>query len=216
MSLEITTPIEDYVREHGVRLDETARALIAETRVVAGADAFMQVSPQQGQLLAMLCTLTAPHEALELGTFTGYSAMCIAGALPPDGRLVTCDVDERWLEVARRHWRRAAVEDRIVARLSPARDVLLSLPDEPCLDFVFVDADKPHYPEIYELVVRRLRPGGLLLIDNVLWGGRVADPAVDDPWTEAIRTVNRVVLADERVDMVMTTVGDGLTVVRRR
>jgi caffeoyl-CoA O-methyltransferase len=153
---------------------------------------------------------------VEVGTFTGYSALCIARGLPDDGQLLACDVSEEWTAIARRYWERAGVASRIDLRLGPALDTLRALPADTRFDMGFIDADKPTYPAYYEEILTRLRPGGLILVDNVLWFGRVADPAADDPQTLAIRAFNDQVAADPRVDCVMLPVSDGLTILRKR
>jgi caffeoyl-CoA O-methyltransferase len=153
---------------------------------------------------------------VEVGTFTGYSAICLARGLPDDGRLLCCDVSEEWAGIARRFFEKAGVDHRIELRVAPALETLRALPTDEELDLGFIDADKPSYPDYYEEILRRLRPGGLLLVDNVLWFGRVADPAADDEQTRAIRAFNDLVAADERVDRVMLPISDGLTLVRKR
>jgi caffeoyl-CoA O-methyltransferase len=153
---------------------------------------------------------------VEVGTFTGYSALSIARGLPADGHLLCCDVSEEWTAIARRAWEAAGVAGKIELRLAPAVDTLRSLPDDEYLDLAFIDADKPSYPVYYEEILRRLRPNGAILVDNTLWGGRIADPTVDDEHTLAMRAFNDAVAADERVDAAMLTIGDGLTLLRKR
>ena len=161
-------------------------------------------------------TILGARRAVEVGTFTGYSALCIARGLPEDGHLLCCDVNAEWTAIGRRYWDRAGVGKRIELRLGPAAETLRALPADPVLDLAFVDADKPGYPIYYEEILRRLRPGGLILVDNVLWMGRVADPSSDDEHTQAIRGFNDKVAADPRVDCVMLPVADGLTLLRKR
>ena len=165
--------------------------------------------------MALLTRLVAPQFAVEIGTFTGYSALCVARALPPGGRLLCCDVDENWTAMARRYWERAGVADRIDLELAPAADTLRALPAEPCIDLAFVDADKTGYVTYWEEIVPRLRTGGVLLIDNVLWKGRVLDEQDADPDTVAIREFNAHAAADNRVESVMLAVADGLTMAVR-
>jgi caffeoyl-CoA O-methyltransferase len=196
--------------------DEIQAALIAETRRVAGPRAGMQVSPDQGAFLTLLVRLLGARRVVEVGTFTGYSALCLARGLPSDGRLICCDINEDWVSVGRPFWERAGVADRVEVRIGPAVDTLRALPADPVLDMAFIDADKVGYPVYYEELLRRLRPGGLVLVDNVLWSGRVIDPAADDPDTLAIRRFNDAVAADERVDRVMLSIADGLTLARKR
>jgi len=176
----------------------------------------MQIAPEQGALMEMLCRLLGARRAIEIGTFTGYSALCIARALPEDGRLVCCDVSEDWTSVGRPFWRRAGVESRIDLRIAPARETLESLADEPPFDFAFIDADKTGYTHYYEALLERVRPGGLILVDNVLWSGRVVEADVRDADTLAIRAFNEHVSRDSRVDCVMLPVSDGLTLLRVR
>jgi len=205
-----------YVVEHGTPPDEIQRALIEETRRVAGRAAGMQVSPDQGALLTLLVRLTGARRVVEVGTFTGYSALCLARGLPDDGRLLCCDINDTWVSVGRPFWARAGVADRIEVRLGPAAETLAALPPDLLLDLAFIDADKTGYATYYEALLRRLRPGGLILVDNVLWGGRVIDPTAQDPDTQAIRAFNDRLAGDERVDVVMVGIADGLTLARKR
>jgi caffeoyl-CoA O-methyltransferase len=176
----------------------------------------MQVAPEQGAFMTLITRAIGAKRVVEVGTFTGYSALCIARGLPDDGWLLACDVSEEWTAIARRHWERAGVAKRIELRLGPAIETLRALPQEPRFDMGFIDADKPSYPAYYEEILKRLRPGGLVLVDNVLWFGRVVDPAADDPQTRAIRAFNDAVAADPRVDCAMLPVSDGLTILRKR
>ena len=153
---------------------------------------------------------------MEVGTFTGYSALAVARGLAPGGRLLCCDVSEQWTAIGREHWARAGVADRIDLRIAPALDTLRARPRERTIDFAFIDADKGNYANYYAEIVERLAPRGVLLVDNVLWSGKVIDPAVDDADTAAIRAFNDLVVADARVDTVMLPIADGLTLVRRR
>jgi caffeoyl-CoA O-methyltransferase len=189
--------------------------LTRETAKV-GPLARMQVAPEQGALLTFLTRLIGARRAIEVGTFTGYSALCIARGLPPDGKLLCCDVSEEWTSVARRYWEKAGVAERIELRIAPAAETLGALPHGEPWDLGFIDADKEGYPVYYEEILKRLRPGGLILVDNVLWTGRVADPAAQDPSTLAIRAFNDLVATDVRVDKVMIPVSDGLTLLRKR
>jgi predicted O-methyltransferase YrrM len=170
----------------------------------------MQISSDEGALLTMLARLCGARNAVEVGTFTGYSSICIARGLAEGGRLLACDVSGEWTEVAQRYWAEAGVADRIELRLAPAAETLAALPDEQTIDLAFVDADKESYPTYYEELVRRLRPGGLVLLDNVLLGGRVLDDGEQGEKAVAMRAVN------DRVDVVMLPLRDGVTVVRRR
>jgi caffeoyl-CoA O-methyltransferase len=166
--------------------------------------------------MTILTKLVGVHFAVEVGTFTGYSSICIARGLAPGGRLLCCDVSEEWTAIAREHWVAAGVDDRIDLRIGPAADTLRSLPDEPPIDLAFIDADKTGYRTYYDEIVDRLRPGGVVLIDNVLWSGNVIDPADTSDDTEALRALNDHVAADERVEAVLLPISDGLTLARRR
>ena len=214
-SFFLTEAVHRYLVSHGTPPDPIQAALIEETRQLGGVAA-MQVAPEQGAFLTILTRLVGARRAVEVGTFTGYSALCIARGLVPGGRLLCCDVSEEWTAVARRHWEAAGVADRIELRLAPAIETLRALPPDDPNDLAFVDADKQGYIDYYEELVPRLRPNGLLLADNVLWSGRVVEPDEGDENTRAIRAFNAHVAADERVDVVMLAVADGLTLARRR
>jgi predicted O-methyltransferase YrrM len=173
----------------------------------------MQISPEQGAFMGWLVRALGVRSIVEVGTFTGYSALAMAQALPPDGRIVCCDVSEAWTAIARRHWEAAGLSERIELRLAPALETLDALLDGGAagtVDLVFVDADKGNYPHYVERAARLLRPGGVLAVDNSLWGGRVADPAETDPSTVAIRQVVTSVAADPRWDAALLPIGDGL------
>ena len=211
----LTPAVHQYLIEHGSPPDPVLQELARETQSV-GPLALMQVAPEQGAFLELLTRLVGARRAIEVGTFTGYSSICIARGLAPGGRLLCCDVSEEWTAIARRYWDKAGVADRIELRLAPAADTLRALPETPDVDLAFIDADKPGYPVYYEEILKRLRPGGLILADNVLWMGRVADPAADDPQTQAIRAFNAKVARDARVECVMIPLSDGLTLIRKR
>ena len=176
----------------------------------------MQIAPEQGAFLTLLTRLVGARYAVEVGTFTGYSSLCIARGLPAGGHLLCCDVSEEWTAIARRAWATAGVADRIELRLAPAADTLRALPREETIDFAFIDADKPGYPVYYEEILARLRPNGVLLVDNVLWDGRVVRSDADDDNTKAIRAFNDMVAADDRVETVMLPIADGLTLCRKK
>jgi caffeoyl-CoA O-methyltransferase len=214
-AIQVTEDLYGYLVAHGTPPDETYEAIRRETLEVAPRAAGMQIGPDQYALLTMLARLTGTRLAVEVGTFTGTSAVAIARGLDEGGRLVCCDVSEVWTAVARRHWADADLSDRIDLRLAPALETLGDLPPD-LIDFAFVDADKGGYVEYYEAIVPRLRSGGLLVADNVLWSGRVVDPDVTDDDTEAIRRFNDHVAADDRCDTVMLAVGDGITLCRKR
>ena len=219
MSIESVNPpkIERYVREQTLRETEAQVRLRRETTALP--DARMLLAPEVGGLLALLVRLIGARRVLELGTFTGYSALAMALALPADGRILACDVSEEWTAIARRHWKAAGVADRIELRLAPAAETLAALVRDGragTFDLAFVDADKASYPDYYEACLVLLRAGGVLVFDNTLWGGAVADESVTDVDTVAIRTLNRRIRADARVDACLLAIGDGATVVRKR
>jgi caffeoyl-CoA O-methyltransferase len=214
-SFQLSPELHEYLVAHGTPPDDVQRSLIEATEAL-GPIARMQVAPEQGALLTLLTRLVGARLAVEVGTFTGYSALCIARGLAPGGRLVCCDVSEEWTAIGREHWERAGVADRIDLRIAPALDTLGALAHDPPVDFAFIDADKEHYLDYYEALLARMRPGGLIAVDNVLWSGAVIDRSVDDPNTQAIRRFNDTVAADDRVDAVMLPVADGLTLLRAR
>lgn len=204
-----------YVEAHAGPADGLLREL-AEYNAGLGRASSMQISASQGAFMTLLARLVAPRFAVEVGTFTGYSSICVARALAPDGRLLCCDVSEEWTSIARKYWERAALSDRIELRLAPAAETLRALPEEPAIDWAFIDADKTGYRTYWDEIVPRLRPGGLVLVDNVLWSGKVVDATVHDPDTVALREFNDYVLTDDRVEQVLVPVADGLTIARKR
>jgi caffeoyl-CoA O-methyltransferase len=209
----IDPDISDYLLTHCTPADDVLRDLAAETGKAFPDAAGMQISHDEGELLTMLVRLIGAQYAVEVGVFTGYSATCIARGLGKTGRLLACDVSEEWTGVARRYWARAGVDEQIELRIGPAIDTLRSLSREPEIDFAFVDADKTGYMGYYEELVPRMRPGGLIALDNVLRGGNVLHPSsVSD---HAIVDVNDRIVADERVESVMLPVRDGVTLVRK-
>jgi len=204
-----------YLLEHNRPLDDVLAELGQETRAL-GRIAGMQIAPEQGVFMTILVRALGAQRAIEVGTFTGYSAICIARGLAPGGRLLTCDINGEWTAVARRYWDRDGLADRIDLRLGPAADTLRSLPAAQDVDFAFIDADKPSYPVYYEEILRRLRPNGLILVDNVLQRRHVLDQETDDANVAAIKAFNDLVLEDDRVDLVMLPISDGLTILRKR
>jgi caffeoyl-CoA O-methyltransferase len=214
-SFFLTKPVHDYLLAHAPPLDDVQRDLIAETEALGGIS-MMQIAPEQGAFMTLMARLIGARHAIEVGTFTGYSAISIARGLPDDGTLLCCDVNEEWTAVARKYWARAGVDDKIELRIAPATETLRSLPAGERFDVAFIDADKPNYPIYYEEVLARLRRNGVILVDNTLWGGAVADPKATDDNTKAIRAFNDAVAADERVESTILTVGDGLTLIRKR
>jgi O-methyltransferase len=215
---ELSPQLLDYVREVSLREDAVLRELREETAQYPMGTA-MQVMPEEGQLLAVLVRLTGASRVLEVGTFTGYSTLCLARALPPTGRLVTCDISDRWPAIGAPYWKRAGVADRIEVRIGDARDILAGLLVDGAadtVDLVFVDADKTGYRDYYEASLRLVRPGGLLVLDNTVLFGQVVDPAAQDADTLAIRKLNDFLHGDDRVDLAMLPMADGITLARKR
>jgi predicted O-methyltransferase YrrM len=212
----IPEPIERYVFNQIAKETPLQRQLRAETAALP--DSRMQIGPDQGTFLAMLVRMIGARRALEIGVYTGYSSLAVAAALPDDGKLIACDLNEEWTNVARRYWTQAGLTDRIELRLGPAvvtLNALLAAGAAGTIDFAFIDADKLEYDAYYESCLRLVRPGGLIAIDNVLWGGAVADVAANDPETVAIRALNQKVRNDARVESCLLTVGDGVLLARR-
>jgi caffeoyl-CoA O-methyltransferase len=166
--------------------------------------------------MTLLARVTGARRAIEVGTFTGYSTLCLARGLPADGRVIACDVSREWTAIGRRYWEKAGVAEKIDLRIGPAAETLRALPEEEGFDLAFIDADKPNYPVYYELILARLRHGGLILVDNVLWMGQVVNPEASDPQTQAIRSFNDAVARDARVECVMLPISDGLSLLRKR
>jgi caffeoyl-CoA O-methyltransferase len=214
-SFFLTQDVHDYLLDHIPPLDDVQRDLIAETEALGGIS-LMQIAPEQGAFMTLLTRLMGARRAVEVGTFTGYSAISIARGLADDGALLCCDVNEEWTAIARKYWERAGVDGKIELRLAPALDTLRSLPSGEQLDLAFIDADKENYPNYYEQLLARLRPNGVILVDNTLWMGAVIDPKANDDQTNAIRAFNDMVAADDRIDSVILTVGDGLSLIRKR
>jgi len=211
----LTPRLYAYLLTHNPPRDAVLTDLAAETAALGGWG-IMQVAHEQGAFLTLLAKLVGARRIVEVGTFTGYSAICLARGLAPDGRLLCCDMSEEWTAIARRYFARAGLVDRIELRIAPALETLRALPATPDIDLVFIDADKPNYRHYYEALLPRLRPGGLFVFDNVLWMGAVADPANQEESTAAIRALNDHLVADERVDTVMLPVADGVTLARKR
>lgn len=207
----IDVALHAYLSSHRTPDDPLLRELQAETRRLTGERAVMQIAPEEGTLLGVLVAATGARRVVEVGSFTGYSALCMARALPPGGTLLACDVSEEYTAVARRYWAKAGVADRIELVLGPALETLRAQPDEICFDFGFIDADKGNYLAYYEEILRRLRPGGLIAIDNVLWSGQVLRESDQSEDTVAIRALNEHIAADRRVRSVMIGVADGIT-----
>jgi predicted O-methyltransferase YrrM len=216
-TLALDDRLHRYLCDHSVRETPVMRELRELT--ARQEMARMQISPEQGGFMALLVELIGATRAIEIGTFTGYSALCIAQAMSPEGRLICCDVNEEWTAIAQDFWERAGIRDRIDLRIAPADDSLADLIDagaEGSFDLAFIDADKTGYPDYYEACLQLVRPGGLLMFDNTLWNGAVADPESRDEDTVALRELNDLLFRDERVSISLVPVGDGLTLARRR
>lgn len=212
-TINLTDDVVDYIHRYGVREHPVLAALRERTAPLPQHN--MQIGPDQGAFMAMLVKLIGARRILEIGTFTGYSSTAMALAMPPDGRMTCCDVSREWTDIARHAWADAGVEDRIELRLAPATETLATLDDD-SFDLSFIDADKPNYDAYYEGCLRVVRPGGLILIDNVLWSGDVANPAIDNDNVRAIRALNAKIATDDRVDHVLLPLADGLTMARVR
>ncbi|MBM3672189.1 MAG: O-methyltransferase [Actinobacteria bacterium] len=215
-SFFLSPEIHQYLVAHGTEPDEVQRWLMEETIAKVPDLSIMQISPEQGSFMTLFTQVVGTKRAVEVGTFTGYSSLCIARGMPPGGRLLCCDVSEEWTSIAREAWKRAGVDDRIELVIAPAIETLRALPKDDLIDLAFIDADKESYAAYYEELVTRLRPNGVILVDNVLWGGGVVDPKLADASTKAIRAFNDMVVADDRVDTAMIPLGDGLTLLRKR
>ncbi len=216
-TLALDDRLYDYLLRHSLREPESLAALRAET--ASHPQVNMQIAPEQGQFMQMLVRLTDTRRAIEVGVFTGYSSLAVALAMAPDGRLLACDISEEYTAIARRHWERAGVLHKIELVLAPALatlDARLAAGEAGCYDLAFIDADKTGYLGYYERLMRLVRPGGLIVVDNTLWSGAVATPANRDPDTVAIREFNDRLLADPRIDLSLLPLGDGLTLARRR
>jgi caffeoyl-CoA O-methyltransferase len=215
-ALTVTPELQDYAVAHGsFPVDRVLADLRAETEKLGGF-ASMQVGADQGQLLTFVARTFGAKHAVEVGTFTGYSSLCIARGLADGGKLICCDISEEWTSIGRRAWQRAGLANRIELRLGRGLDVLRELPRRPHLDLVFIDADKAGYVSYWNELVPRVRPGGVLLADNVLWSGRIVDETSDDPDIHALRAFNDMVVLDDRVDAVILPAFDGLTLARKR
>jgi predicted O-methyltransferase YrrM len=215
-SIGLSADLHRYLLEHAVHEDPLLAELRAETAEMAERN--MQIAPEQGQFMALLAKLIGARRYIEVGTFTGYSALAVTLAMPEDGRTITCDVSEEWTAIARRYWERAGVEDRILLKLDPAEttlDGLLAAGVEDTFDLAFIDADKSGYIDYFERCFELTRPGGLILIDNTLWDGKVVDADERDADTEAIRAFNEYLRDREEIDLALVPVGDGLTLVRK-
>ncbi len=215
-TLSIDDRVYDYLLSVSLREPALLKQLREETAGIEYSE--MQIAPEQGQFMAMLVKLTGARRALEIGTFTGYSSICIAGSLPQDGELVCCDDSKEWTAMARKYWTQSGLDQRITLRLGDAGMTLQEMLDQGqagAFDFIFIDADKQNYERYYEQSLNLLSPAGLIAIDNTLWSGDVADPGNNEPATRAIRRFNQALKRDDRVDISLVPIGDGLTLVRK-
>ena len=216
-SIQLTPELHQYLQSVSVRDQEVLNALQEET--AREEFARMQISPEQGQLMALLIKILGAERTIEIGVFTGYSTLCVAQALPDHGQIVACDIDDRCTNIARRYWKQAGVAHKIHLHLAPALqtlDQLLIEGQQDRFDFAFIDADKENYQNYYERCLTLIRPGGLIAADNVLWGGSVIDSTKQDADTRAIRFFNQQLRDDKRIDLSMIPIGDGLTLARKR
>jgi predicted O-methyltransferase YrrM len=215
-TLCITEELYKYMLTVSLREPDVLRELRRETALDEHAN--MQISPEQGQFMALLVKMIGARKTLDIGVFTGYSSLCIGLALPKDGRVIACDLNRDWTDTAKRYWQKGGVADKIELHLAPARQTLEELLAEGAgesFDFAFIDADKKNYDLYYEYCLQLIRPGGLIAIDNVLWDGAVADETVDDPDTVAIRNLNNKIHSDSRVEISLVPIADGLTLARK-
>ena len=208
----LSDEIIEYLRSVSVREADVLQQLRQET--ARHPRAIMQIAPEQGQFMALLVQLIGAKKVLEVGVFTGYSSLVVALALPPEGKMVACDVSEEYTAIARRYWQQAGVEDKIDLHIAPALETLeklLTQGEADTFDFAFIDADKSNYDNYYEMALKLVRPGGLIAIDNVLWRGDVADEEVQDNRTNKIRALNQKIHQDERINLSLVPIADGLT-----
>ena len=212
-TVHLTAEIHQYLVEHGTPPDPILQELMAETQKI-GAVATMQIAPEQGAFMTFLARLIGAIRAIDVGTFTGYSALCLARGLPEQGHLLCCDVSEEWTAIARHFWEKAGVSEKIELRIGAALETLRGLPEDRNFDMAFIDADKKIQNLYYEELLKRIRPGGLILVDNVLLSGKVAEASNDQESVQAVREFNQKVAHDPRVDCVMLPIADGLTLLR--
>jgi predicted O-methyltransferase YrrM len=216
-TLNLTPELYDYLRENSVREPEVLQQLREQTMKMSTAG--MQISPEQGQFMALLIALIGARKTLEIGVYTGYSTLAVALALPADGKIVACDINTDWTRIARRFWEKGGIEQKIDLRIAPAIVTLHKLIAEEqseTFDFAFIDADKVNYLQYYELSLQLVRVGGLILLDNVLWGGDVTDKNIQDENTRAIRELNKKIYTDQRVTISLLPIGDGLTLAMKK
>lgn len=216
-TLQLTDAVYDYLLSHSLKETSVQQQLRKET---AGMEmSVMQIAPEQGQFMTFLVKLISARKALEIGVYTGYSSLAVALAIPDDGKVIACDINREWTDVAQRYWKQAGIAHKIDLNLAPASETLEKLLEQgqqSSFDFAFIDADKTNYDHYYEMSLQLVRVGGLIVIDNTLWGGDVADDSVQDDDTIAIRKLNKKLVSDDRVDVCMLPVADGLTLVRKK
>ncbi len=213
-TLSIDDRIYDYLCDVSINEPELLRQLREETAQIEYS--VMQISPEQGQFMSLLIKLMGAKRAIEIGTYTGYSSISVASAMPEDGKLICCDISPQWTDIAEKYWALAGLENKIDLYIRPAEQTLQMLLDdgaEKTFDFIFIDADKQNYVMYYEMALRLLRKGGIIAIDNTLWSGAVADPENTEPGTRAIRRFNEMLKDDDRVSQSLLTIGDGLTLI---
>jgi caffeoyl-CoA O-methyltransferase len=215
-SEQLTEALQEYVEAHSARPDQILQDLAAETASRFGDVSGMQIGAEQGAFMTMLARMIGARRAIEVGTFTGYSAICIARGLTADGTMLCCDVSEEWTSLARDYWKRAGLGDKIELSLAPAAETLRQLPAGTTFDLAFIDADKTGYVEYWDLIVPMIRQNGVIIVDNTLSHGRVADPANTDANVEGIRRFNDHVMADDRTEIVLLPIGDGVSFARKR
>jgi caffeoyl-CoA O-methyltransferase len=213
--IKLSPELYDYVVAHGNNGDTLLQELAEETARL-GAISAMEIASEQGTFMGILAAAIGARSAVEVGTFTGYSSLCVARALPADGQLLCCDVSQEWTAIARRYWEKAGVAHKITLKIGPALETLRALPERNSFDIAFIDADKANYRQYYEEILKRLRQNGLILLDNVLWSGAVLNKNDQSEDTRAIRAINDFVTHDERVEAVMLPIADGLTIARKR
>ena len=214
--LPLNDELYEFMRGQRSGAGDPVLAALREETASLGDDARMQISEEQGDFLGVLARLVGARNALEVGTFTGYSALCVARALPADGKLLCLDVDDDWTAIAKRHWEKAGVADRIELRIGPAIEALDQLASHATFDFAFIDADKTEYDAYYERILPRIRPNGVILFDNMFWGGLVLEGLSDHPSARAVRELNAKLSADERVECVLLPIADGIQMCRKR
>jgi caffeoyl-CoA O-methyltransferase len=213
-SFQLSPEVHDYLVAHGSRPDEILSGLIAATKKLGGIS-IMQIAPEQGAFMSLFARAIGARRVIEVGTFTGLSTLCLARGIPDDGEVIACDISEEWTAIGRPFWERAGVAHKIDLRIGPAVDTLRALPGDENIDLSFIDADKVGYATYYQELLERTRPGGVILVDNVLWGGSVVDPAAQNDDVLAIRAFNDQVAADDRIDCVMLAISDGLSILRK-